>query len=361
MKKILALLMVFALAVAAAACAAPAAPAAPAASSEAPKAVESSAPAASASAPAESSKPADEKIVLGYAALDDSQEHLIPVRENIKKVAADMGAEVICVDNAGDGQKAISNVDSLLLQGIKCLIEFNLDASVNPTVKEKCDAAKVPVIAIDIPVPGAPCFGANNVESGLIIGRSLGNLAKDNWESKIDMVLLLSTPSGGEIISTRMNGIVKGIKEICPQLDESKVVTVDYKDDPILAQQLTADVLTSNPDKKHILIGSINDIGGQGAFAAIQAAKRDSDCFIINHGMSVQTRENLYECNRNKKLNCWRGGLGYFLERYGEYVVPAAIKLAKGEKVPDNIYMDHVFINAENIEQYYPEAQWGQK
>ncbi len=352
MKRAMVLLLALAMVLSMAACAAPAAPA----EAKAPEAAgpETKAP--------EAEKPSEEKkVVLGYAALDDSQEHLIPVRENIKKVAAEMGAEVICVDNAGDGQKAVSNVDSLLLQGIDCLIEFNLDASVNPVVKEKCDAANVPVIAIDIPIPGAPCFGANNVESGLIIGRSLGGLAKENWEGQIDLVLLLSTPAGGEIVATRMDGIVKGIKEICPDFDTSKVVTVDYKDDPILAQQLTADVLTSNPDKKHILIGAINDIGGQGAFAAIQAAKRDSDCFIINHGMSVQTRENLYECNKTGTLNCWRGGLAYFLERYGEYVVPAAIKLAKGETVPDNIYMDHVFVNAGTIEEIYPQAEYGQK
>ena len=298
---------------------------------------------------------------LGYAALDDSQEHLIPVRENIKKIAAQNGVDVICVDNAGDGQRALNNVDSLLMQGISCLIEFNLDSAVNPVVKEKCDAKGVPVIAIDIPVPGAPCFGANNVESGLIVGRALGQLAKDNWKSQVDLILLLSTPAGGEIITTRMSGIVKGIVEKCPKASAAKVVTVDYKDDPILAQQLTADVLTANPGKKHILIGSINDIGAQGAFAAVQAARRDKDCFIVNHGMSVQTRENLYECNKTKKLDCWRGGVAYFLERYGEYVVPAAIKLAKGEKVPDNIYMDHLFIDAGNIEKYYPQAVWGQK
>lgn len=301
------------------------------------------------------------EIILGYAALDDSQEHLIPVRENIKKVAAENGVEVIAVDNAGDGQRAINNVDNLLLQGIDCLIEFNLDAAVNPVIKEKCDAAGVPIIAIDIPVPGAPCFGADNVESGLIVGRALGNLAKENWNGKVDLILLLSTPAGGEIISIRMGGIVDGITEINPNAKNARVITVDYKDDPILAQQLTADVLTSNPDKKNILIGSINDIGAQGAFSAIQAARRDSDCFVVNHGMSVQTRENLYESIRSGMDNAWRGGVGYFLERYGEYVVPAAIKLAKGEEIPDNIYMDHVFIDRNNIEEYYPEAEWGQK
>ena len=353
MKKIGTLLLSFAMLCTFAACSSNSAPAPGKTDTPAPAEQKSEA------APAPNEE-AGEKILIGYAGLDDSQQHLIPVRDNVVKVAKEMGADVITVDNAGDGQRAVSNVDSLLLQGIDVLIEFSQDASVNPTIKEKCDAAGVPVIAIDIPVPGAPMFGADNVESGLMVGHALGDLAKENWNSEIDLVLLMDTPAAGEVVALRMNNIITGIKEKCPGFDESKVVSVDFKDDAILAQQLAADVLTANPDKRHILIGSINDIGAQGAFAAVEALNRDADCFIVNHGMSVQTRENLYEVNRTGKQNCWRGGVSYFLEKYGEYVVPEAIKLAKGETVADFIYMDHLFIDASTIEQHYPEEQWGQ-
>lgn len=308
--------------------------------------------------------PAEEdKIIIGYAALDDSQEHLIPVRENIKEVAAQYpNVEVICVDNAGDGATAVSNVDNLLLQGIDVLAEFNLDASVNPVIAEKCKEAGVPVMAIDIPVGDAPFMGANNREAGLMCGYALGDLANEEWGGKVDLILILNTPEGGDVVMTRMNAVVEGIKEKIPSLDTTDlVVEVDYKDDAILAQQLTADVLNSHPDARHILIGSINDIGAQGAFAAIEAAKREEHCFIVNHGVSVQTRENIYKQINEGKLNCWRGGVSYFLERYGEYIVPGCIKLAKGEKIdPEELLMDHVFIDTTNIEEWYPQEVWSQ-
>ncbi len=285
------------------------------------------------------------------------------MRENIKEVAARYpNVEVLCVDNAGDGATAVANVDYLLMQGIDVLAEFNLDASVNPVIAEKCKEAGVPVMAIDIPVGDAPFMGANNVEAGLLCGYALGDLANEEWGGKVDLILILNTPEGGEIVMTRMNAVVEGIKEKIPDLDTTDlVVEVDYKDDPILAQQLTADVLNSHPDKRHILIGSINDIGAQGAFAAIEAAQRQDHCFIVNHGMSVQTRENLYKQINSGELNCWRGGVGYFLERYGEYIVPGCIKLAKGEPIdPEELLMDHVYIDASNIEEYYPQEEWSQ-
>ena len=52
-------------------------------------------------------------FTIGYAGLDESQEHLVPVGENIEKVAAEKSEElgidikVVKVDNAGDGAKAL--------------------------------------------------------------------------------------------------------------------------------------------------------------------------------------------------------------------------------------------------------------
>ena len=142
---------------------------------------------------------------------------------------------------------------------------------------------------------------------------------------------------------------------------EAMTTTVSMDDDAILAQQLCADFLTANPDKTHILIGSINDIGAQGAFAAVQAAGREDDVFIVNHGVSVSTRENLYNQENSGETNCWRGGVSYFLERYGEYIVPGCIELVQG-KTPDaeSLLMDHIYIDVNNIEEYYPQSEWAQ-
>ena len=305
----------------------------------------------------------DDTILIGYAALDDSQEHLIPVRENIKAVVATYdNVEVICVDNASDGTIAVSNTDNLILQGIDVLVMFNIDASVNPVIAEKCEAAGIPVMAIDIPIEGAPLMGANSVLAGNLVGNALGDLANENWGGQVDLFINLNTLAAGEVVITRMNAVMDGIDEKIPGINTRDLsIELDYKDDPILAQQLTADVLNSNPNAKNILVGAINDIGAQGAFAAVEAVQRGDSCFIANHGVSVQTRENLYEQMNTGVQNSWRGGVSYFLERYGEYIVPGAIKLAKGEPVSaEELLMDHIFIDQSNIEEWYPQAVWGQ-
>ena len=48
------------------------------------------------------------------------------------------------------------------------------------------------------------------------------------------------------------------------------------------------------------------------------------------------------------------GSVAYFPDRYGDYLIPLAIKLAAGEEVPKQVLIDHLWIDRANIEQYYP-------
>jgi ribose transport system substrate-binding protein len=41
-------------------------------------------------------------------------------------------------------------------------------------------------------------------------------------------------------------------------------------------------------------------------------------------------------------------------ERYGEKLMELALKILRGESVPPAVYMNHVFIDASNIDRYYP-------
>ena len=71
------------------------------------------------------------------------------------------------------------------------VIEFQTDENIAPMVAAKYREANIPLIAIEIPHPGATYYGANNYEAGLIGGRYLGRWAKQNWQSSVDEIVLL--------------------------------------------------------------------------------------------------------------------------------------------------------------------------
>ena len=84
------------------------------------------------------------------------------------------------------------------------MIAFQTDEAIAPAIAARYHETGVPMIAIDIPHPGATYFGANNYEAGLLAGRYLGKWAKQQWHGQADELLLVSadgrnlTMSGGD-------------------------------------------------------------------------------------------------------------------------------------------------------------------
>src|SRR5215204_3999032 len=120
---------------------------------------------------------------LGYAAQGTDYQFSKEVSTGLQRAAAAQGLELICVDNRYNAKIAQRNADVLVREKVDLVIEFQTDEHVAPIVAAKYREANIPLIAIEVPHPGATYFGANNYEAGLIGGRYLGRWAKQHWHS----------------------------------------------------------------------------------------------------------------------------------------------------------------------------------
>ncbi len=109
------------------------------------------------------------------------------------------------------------------------------------------------------------------------------------------------------------------------------------------------DYLTANQDKEHIVALCINDDSCLGMLAATQEAGREDQVIFHSQGADKTSWVEI----RNNPM--WAGSVAYFPERYGEFLVPNIIRLINGEETEDPILMEHVSINADNIDEWYPE------
>src|SRR5262245_61660905 len=119
---------------------------------------------------------------LGYAAQGTDYQFSKEVSTGLQRAAGAQGIELICVDNRYNAKIAQRNADVLVREKVDLVIEFQTDEHIAPIVAAKYRAANIPLIAIEIPHPGATYFGANNYEAGLIGGRPLGRWARqERW------------------------------------------------------------------------------------------------------------------------------------------------------------------------------------
>src|SRR6187431_3754830 len=129
---------------------------------------------------------------LGYAAQGTDYQFSKEISTGLQRAAQAEGIELICLDNRYNAKIAQRNADVLVREKVDLVIEFQTDEHVAAIVAAKYREAGIPMIALEIPHPGATYFGANNYEAGLIGGRHLGRWAKQQRCTDADEIVFIA-------------------------------------------------------------------------------------------------------------------------------------------------------------------------
>ncbi len=289
---------------------------------------------------------------IGFANLTEDIVFTQLVRQGIEQAAKDAGnIELVLADNKLDGATAMANADNFILQGVDGVIEFQTDEKFGNVMMDKFRAEGIPVIAIDIPMPGATFFGADNYRAGYMAGEAAAKWINDNWDGQADAILVLELPQSGPIPAARMQGQVEGVQEnIANPVPEDMIFRLDSKNTQDEAFRVVSDTLPKIPDAKRIVAVHINDGTALGTIAAFEAAGREDQLIAVSQGADPSAQDEWV-----KEGSRFLGDTAYFPEKYGSYIIPAMLDALECKPLPPSIYVDHVFITKDNLCEYYPD------
>jgi ribose transport system substrate-binding protein len=290
-------------------------------------------------------------IRVGYAAQGTDYQFSKDVSAGLQRAATAQGIELISVDNRYSAKIAQRNADVLVREKVDLVIEFQTDEHVAPIVAAKYREAGIPLIAIEVPHPGATYFGANNYEAGLIGGRHLGRWAKQQRCSDADEVVLITLDRAGSLPRMRLTGMLVGMKDAYPPLETCKVSYLDG--DGKLGDSF--DVMRRHVRASHarrMLIGAINDPSALGALRAMQEAGRGETCAVMGQNASPEGRAELREPGTRLI-----GSVAYFPEKYGAEILAVAIDILNRRPVPPAVFVKHQLVTPENVDHIYPNDQ----
>ena len=285
---------------------------------------------------------------LGYAAQGTDYQFSKEISVGLQRAAAREGLKVICVDNRYSPKIAQRNADVLVREKVDLVIEFQTDEQVAPIVAAKYREANIPLIAIEIPHPGATYFGANNYEAGLIGGRYLGRWAKHYWPTGVDEIVLIQLERAGGLPRMRCTGMVVGMTEVFPQLESCRVTHLDGDGKLGNSFEAVRRHLRSSRSRR-MLVGAINDPSALGALRAFQEAGRAACCAIMGQNASPEGRAELREPGTRLI-----GSVAYFPEKYGDHIVGVALDILNRRPVPPAVFVKHQLVTPENINHVYP-------
>lgn len=290
--------------------------------------------------------------VFGFANLQRDMVFGIKVEESIQTNAQTAGIELFVTDNRLDGPTALANAESFVRRRTDFVIEFQTDVNFGPVIMQRFDRAKTGVVAIDIPMPGATFFGANNPRSGFMCGSYLGQAAIQHFgaeKAHTGYLVIGELPQSGAIPAMRTEGQIAGFMAAMSAFPSDQIIRIDTKNTLQYSFQQMGNVLGRIPPDVPIMITAINDQAATGMLRAVQQAGRQEMVLVVGNGAdeleTLMSEEHMV------------ASIGYFPERYGNYLIPLALMRLAGHQVPPAVLVQHVVVTPANICQFYPQIE----
>lgn len=288
------------------------------------------------------------KYKIGYAAQGSDYSFSSQVTLGLKREAERLESiELLTLDNRYNPRIAMRNADMFIKERCDLVIEFQTNEDIAPVISAKCREAGIPMIAVEIPHPGAVYFGANNYEAGLIGGRALGRWAQQHWNGEVDSILLLELPRAGDVPRARITGILIGIREVLPHLESCPVVYLDGDGCFEPSFRAVKKFLQRSP-RQRILVSGINDASTLGALRAFEECGRLQDCAVAGQNASPEGRDELRRSSR------FIASVAYFPEKYGSALIKLALDILNYKATPPAVFVRHQLITPKNVDHYYP-------
>lgn len=321
MKKILALVLILALAIPFAGCAPqPAAPATPEA-------------------------PAEEMVKVGVSLPTQREERWVRDKEAMEKWAKEAGVELLVQVADADQAQQAQQVENLLTQGIKVLILAPHDASASAELVKKANDEGVPVLSYDRLVTGSDKLNYYLSFDNEKVGALQGQYFVDNVSGG-NIMLFAGAPTDNNA-SLFFKGAMSIIQ---PKIDDGtytvlggsefqQVATDNWV--PANAQNRASNVLTANAGKEVAGVLAPNDGTAGGIVEAFKAA---------NVKLPVITGQDS-EIAAVKRIKIGEQSMTIFKDtrELAKAAIETAAKIAKGETVSTNGEVDNGVIKVPSI------------
>jgi ribose transport system substrate-binding protein len=276
------------------------------------------------------------------------------LRNSFETAARELPVEMVFFDNAGDPARAVANAKAAIAAKVDLLIEYDADAEANAEIARLLAAAGTKALALVEPLPGAPLYGPDNRAAGQIAGRALASFARENWPGEpVQGVVIGDLAYPGPALKERIQGITEGVQE---SLSSLKLAALDTGGRSVRADALLTKFLRTQTGQK-LLVATLDDLAAIYAKNAVELNRRQSDCIIVSQGLDPNIHGGATEkkeIDPNNRGSVVLGSVAYYIDRYGDEVLPLALRLLAGKPVPMHTVTKHILVTATNVFREYP-------
>lgn len=297
-----------------------------------------------------------------FANIQEQGELFKQLADGLVSAAKTAGVELKHYNNNGDGVTTSNNARLMVQDQPDVIMEYTGVEGIGASLKRTFDQAKIPFIAVNIPIPGGHWFNLVNKEIGADAAKVVVPLAKaKGWTGKDTTVLLVQAAFAGTEVNdcvryfyTTSADMMDGLDKVDPASITATTTTiggtgiqVDGKATLEGSYAAVKNVLQTLPKGRHILLFSINDDSVIGAWRAVTEAGRADETLVAGLGGSVAA---LKELRTNPH---WVAEGSIFMPQWGEYLVAMGEAIKNGATPPPLTKSPQIVLTKQTVDKYY--------
>lgn len=219
-------------------------------------------------------EPSDGPLTIALIQKQGDQQYFIDEADGAKEAAkADGDVTINVVDVSTDSNKAISEVEAAIAQGVDAIIIVVPDTQIGPQVIQLATDAGIPIMAADDPIvdakgDAAAFTGFDGTSMGEKVGADAARLYQEAGWAAADTRILSAYKQDQPNCVERVDGAVAAFSEAVP--DGPEVIEVGTDNSATDAQDKAGAIITANAGVKHWVVWGCNDENETGVVTALQ-------------------------------------------------------------------------------------------
>lgn len=275
---------------------------------------------------------------IGVALASDTNPFYIAMLKGMEERAQELGYDISVVNAEEDIAKQLNGISDLIAKGVDGILISPIDATALCSAYESAKSAGIPMMSI---ARGSACeaqllhIAVNEIQ----VGGEIAEWTAERIEFK-GKVAMLAGPAGAQAFIN----FAKGYADVMDKYPDIEVV---FRQEMLLTREnglkFAEDALVANPDLKAIY--GANDELGMGAMQAVAAAAKKAD--IIVTGMNGIPPALKAVKDGAMDLTVVLNPL-----KWGMLGVDTMNAHLSGEAFDQKVYVDHVLVDAANVDQF---------
>jgi ribose transport system substrate-binding protein len=310
-------------------------------------------------------KAADKQYFFDFANVLESGELFKEFGDGLISAAEVSGVKVKRYNNNNDPQTSVNNARLMLQDKPDLILEYIGIEGIGGSITRMVEQANVPLVAINVPIPGAYWFNLVNREIGTDTANIVVPLAKaKGWTAADTTVIIVQGSQAGTEVNDCVRYFYVTAAGSMPGMDkmEPSAITplttrigksgiqVDGKGTLTDSYAAVKNTLQTLPSDRHILLYTINDDSTLGSWRAVTESHREDNTLVAGLGGSVAA---LKELRTNPH---WVAEGSIFTSHWGQYLIAMGVAIMHGVKPPSLTKTPQVILTKETVDKYYDAA-----